>query len=165
MSRPSTEPTRARLAFLPGLIGAIVLMAALALIGGSWYVWVLFAVAILALIMCVFAVQAKSYWWLAGLIPIAIVFNPVWPLPIGDVWLRLLHLAGAIVFIAAGVSIKVPVEAAKQGPAGRYDGTRAKGGSSGGTASRSKGQGQAGRPGQSGRPGQGGGRSRGSGRR
>jgi uncharacterized membrane protein YgcG len=155
MSRSSTEPTRARLAFLPGLIGAIVLMAALALIGGSWYVWVLFAVAILALIMCVFAVQAKSYWWLAALIPIAIVFNPVWPLPIGDVWLRLLHLAGAVVFIAAGVSIKVPVEAGKQGPAGRYDGTRGKGG----TASRSRGQGQAGRHGQ------GGGRSGDSGRR
>jgi len=159
MSRPSTEPTRARLAFLPGLLGAIVLMAALALIGGSWYVWVLFAVAILALIMCVFAVQAKTYWWLAGLIPIAIVFNPVWPLPIGDLWLRLLHLAGAVVFIAAGVSIKVPVEAAKQGPAGRYDGTRAKGNSSSGAASRSKGQGQVDRRGQ------GGGKSRGSGRR
>jgi len=158
MSRPSTEPTRARLAFLPGLIGAIVLMAALALIGGDWYVWVLFAVAILALIMCVFAVQAKTYWWLAGLIPIAIVFNPVWPLPIGDLWLRLLHLAGAIVFIAAGVSIKVPVEAAKQGPAGRYDGRRAKGSSSGGAVSRSKGQGQADRRGQ------GGGKSRGQGR-
>jgi hypothetical protein len=94
MSRPSTEPTRARLAFLPGLIGAIVLMAALALIGGAWYVWVLFAVAILALIMCVFAV----------------------------LWLRLFHLAGAVVFIAAGISIKVPVEAGRQGPAGRYDG-------------------------------------------
>lgn len=122
MSRPSTEPTRARLAFLPGLIAAIVLMAALALIGGAWYVWVLFAVAILALIMCVFAVQAKAYWWLIGLIPLAVVFNPVWPLPIGDLWLRLLHLAGAIVFIAAGISIKVPVDAARQGPAGRYDG-------------------------------------------
>lgn len=122
MSRPSTEPVRARLAFLPGLIGAIVLMAALALIGGSWYVWVLFAVAILALIMCVFAVQAKSYWWLIGLIAIAIVFNPVWPLPIGDLMLRLFHLAGAVVFIAAGISIKVPVEAGRQGPAGRYGG-------------------------------------------
>ncbi|MGA0568726.1 DUF6804 family protein [Rathayibacter sp. KR2-224] len=122
MSRPGSAPTLARLALLPGLLGAIVLIAALALIGGSWYVWVLFAVAILALIMCVFAVQAKAYWWLIGLVPIAVVFNPVWPLPIPDLWLRLLHLAGAVVFIAAGIGIKVPAEEGRQGPAGRYGG-------------------------------------------
>jgi hypothetical protein len=122
MSRPNSEPVRARLALLPGLIGAIVLIAALALIGGDWYIWVRFVVAILALIMCVFAYQGKSYWWFIGLVPVAVVFNPVWPLPIGDLWLRLLHLAGAIVFIAAGISIKVPVEESRKGPAGRYDG-------------------------------------------
>ncbi|WP_205864964.1 DUF6804 family protein [Planctomonas sp. JC2975] len=122
MSRPAQETSYARLALLPGLLGAIILIAALALIGGAWYVWVQFAVAILALIMCVFAVQGKAYWWLIGLVPIAVVFNPVWPLPIDDLWLRILHLAGAVVFIAVGVSIKVPVEAKTAGPAGRYDG-------------------------------------------
>lgn len=122
MSPASNEPSRARLAFLPGLIGAIVLVAALALIGGAWYIWVLFAVAILALIMCVFAVQAKSYWWLIGLVAIAVVFNPVWPLHISEPWVRLAHLAGAVVFIAAGIAIKVPVDAGRTGPAGRYDG-------------------------------------------
>ncbi|WP_460578901.1 DUF6804 family protein [Humibacter ginsengisoli] len=137
MSRPQSQPTRARLALLPGLIAAIVLIAGLALIHGGWYIWVLYAVAILALIMCVFAVQGKNYWWLAGLIPIAIVFNPVWPLSIPDLWLRLLHLAGAIVFIAAGVSIKVPVDEGKQGPAGRYDGKR---GGRGGTGSGNSGR-------------------------
>ncbi|GAB3805914.1 hypothetical protein GCM10028798_28180 [Humibacter antri] len=122
---------------MPGLLGAIVLIAALALIHSSWYIWVLYAVAILALIMCVFAVQGKNYWWLAGLVPIAILFNPVWPLSIPDLWLRLLHLAGAIVFIAAGVSIKVPVDEGRPGPSGRYDGRRAgKGGARGGSSGR-----------------------------
>ncbi|MHA7987046.1 DUF6804 family protein [Rathayibacter sp. CAU 1779] len=124
MSRPNQEPSYARLALLPGLLGAIILIAALALVGGDWYIWVQFAVAILALIMCVFAAQGKAYWWLIGLVPIAVVFNPVWPLPIDDLWLRVVHLAGAVVFIAAGISIKVPVEAKAAGPAGRYDGKK-----------------------------------------
>ncbi|WP_022901750.1 DUF6804 family protein [Humibacter albus] len=138
-SASKSSDSRVRLAFLPGVLGAIILMAALALVGGDWYIWVRFAVAILALIMCVFAVQAKAYWWLIGLVPLAIAFNPVWPLPIGDLWLRLLHLAGAIVFIAAGVAIKVPVPEQQSGPAGRYDGKRRP---SGGSASRGRASGR-----------------------
>lgn len=122
MSRPAAKPTFARLALLPGILGGIVLLASFALIGGDWYIWVRFVVAILALIMCVFAVQGKSYWWLIGLVPVAIVFNPVWPLPIDDLWLRLLSLAGTVVFVAAGIAIKVPVGEEKPGPQGRYDG-------------------------------------------
>ena len=135
MSRPSSEPAFARLALIPGLLGAIVLIAGLALIASSWYIWLLYVVAILALILCVFAWQGKAYWWLIGLVPIAVVFNPVWPLHIPDLWLRLLHLAAAIVFIAAAVTIKVPVDEGKAGPAGRYDGSARS--RSGGTTSRS----------------------------
>ena len=140
----SSSASTARLAFFPGVLGAIVLLAALALVGGDWYTWVRFVVAILALIMCVFAVQGKSYWWLVGLVPIAVLFNPVWPLPIGDLWLRLLHLAAAIVFIAAGVAIRVPVSEERAGPAGRYDGKGAsrrsapRGGSRKGSSTRGK---------------------------
>ncbi|WP_243063720.1 DUF6804 family protein [Humibacter sp. RRB41] len=123
MPEQRSEPAFARLALFPGLLGAIVLVAALALIGNAdWYIWVRYIVAILALIMCVFAWQGKAYWWLIGLIPIAVVFNPVWPLTIGDIWLSLAHLAGAVIFIAAGIAIKVPTDDADKGPAGRYDG-------------------------------------------
>jgi len=142
MSRPAAQPSFARLALAPGILGGIVLLASLALIGGDWYIWVRFAVAILALIMCVFAVLGKSYWWLIGLVPVAVVFNPVWPLPIGDLWMRLLSLAGTVVLIAAGVAIKVPVGEEKAGPQGRYGGRQ--GGSRG-----------------AGRPGPGGTRSKG----
>ncbi|WP_210415924.1 DUF6804 family protein [Humibacter ginsenosidimutans] len=126
MSRPAAQPTYARLALLPGILGGIVLLASFALIGNSaWYIWVRFIVAILALIMCVFAVQGKSYWWLIGLVPVAVVFNPVWPLPIDDLWMRLLTLASTVVMIAAGVAIKVPVGEEKAGPQGRYGGRKA----------------------------------------
>lgn len=117
-----SEPSFARLALAPGLLGAIVLIAALALIGSAdWYIWVRYIAAILALIMCVFAWQAKAFWWLIGLVPIAVVFNPVWPLPIPDIGLSIAHLAGAVIFVAAGVSIKVPTEGKDERPAGRYD--------------------------------------------
>ena len=123
MPQQRSEPAFARLALAPGLLGAIVLIAALALIGNAdWYIWVRYIAAILALIVCVFAWQGKAYWWLIGLVPIAVVFNPVWPLPIPDIGLSLAHLAGAIVFVAAGVTIKVPTGDESKGPAGRYDG-------------------------------------------
>lgn len=108
MPRTPTEPTFARLALLPGLLGAIILIAGLALLGEDWYIGVQYATAILALIICVFAAQAKQFWWFLGLIPIAVIWNPVWPLAIDDLPLRLLHILAAALFIAVGVAIKVP---------------------------------------------------------
>ena len=111
MSRPATnQPAFTRVALAPGLLGAIVLIAGLALIGGDWYLYVRYAVTILALILCVFAGQAKGWWWLAGLIPIAVVWNPVWPIPFDDLALRGLHIAGAALLVAVAVNVKVPTE-------------------------------------------------------
>lgn len=108
MPRPSAEPTYARLAFIPGLLGAIILLAGLALIGNEWFIGVRYATAILALIICVFAAQSKQFWWYIGLIPIAVIWNPIWPLDIGDLPLRLLHILAAAFFVAVAVAIKVP---------------------------------------------------------
>jgi hypothetical protein len=108
MTRAATYPEFSRNALAPGLLGGIILLAGLALIGNAWFTGVLYAASILALIMCVFASQAKSWWWLAGLVPIAVLWNPVWPITMTDLVWRLLHLAGAIVFVAAGISIKTP---------------------------------------------------------
>lgn len=111
MSRPvSQQPAFNRTALAPGLLGAIVLIAGLALVGGEWYLYVQYATSILALILCVFTGQAKQWWWLVGLIPVAVVWNPIWPLPIDDTVLRGLHIAGAVLFIAVAVNVKVPNE-------------------------------------------------------
>jgi len=96
------------MALVPGLLGAIILLAGLALIGGAWYIGVLYATSILALIMCVFTTQAKQYWWYIGLIPLAVIWNPVWPITLEDLVLSLLQIVGAAVFVAAGLMIKVP---------------------------------------------------------
>ncbi len=102
-------PSFTRPALAPGLLGAIVLFAGLALLDNdSAYFWIRTVVAILALIVCVFAWQARQWWWLIGLVPVAVVWNPVWPLTVhGQGWAAA-QFAAALLFIAAGVLVKVP---------------------------------------------------------
>jgi hypothetical protein len=102
-------PQFRRTALAPGLLGAIVLLAGLALIANEEaFTWIRFPVSILALIICVFAWQAKQWWWLIGLVPIAVAWNPVVVIPIGNPWWSALQYVAALVFIAAGILIKVP---------------------------------------------------------
>jgi hypothetical protein len=107
----SSYPTPAfrRTALAPGILGAIVLIAGIALLGSGGFTWILFAASILALVVAVYAWQAAQPWWLIGLVPIAILWNPVWPitLPSDQVWGALQYVA-AIIFIAAGVLIRIP---------------------------------------------------------
>ena len=107
MSASYPTPQFRRTALAPGIIGALVLLAGIALIGTGGYTVVLFVVCILALIMCVFAWQAKQWWWLIGFAPIAVLWNPVFPLALDpDVLLGAEYVA-ALVFMAAGILIKI----------------------------------------------------------
>lgn len=116
-SDQSRQPEFSRAALAPGLLGAIALMAGLALLETDWFVVILFAASILALILCVYAVTARAFWWLVGLVPIAVLWNPILPLSLeGQGW-QFLQLAGALVFIAAGFKIKVPVNSETSGSA------------------------------------------------
>ena len=104
-SYPTQEFTRPALA--PGLLGAVALVVGILLIGTDGFLFVLFAVSILACIIAVFAWQAKSWWWLLPLAAIVVLWNPVWPLPLtGQGWLAAQFIAAAV-FIAAGILIKV----------------------------------------------------------
>jgi hypothetical protein len=100
-------PEYRRMALAPAIVVTIALLAGVAAIGGDVYLVIRFIVAIFALIVGVFAWQARQWWWLILLVPIAVVFNPVLPLDIDRAVLLLLHYAAAIVFIAAGILIKV----------------------------------------------------------
>lgn len=108
MPRPQQAAPNPRLALLPALLAAIVVIAGLALVGTGGYLWIRYGVSILALICCVFAGQAKAWWWLIGLVPVAVVWNPVWPVTLPDLAFSLLSLAAAAILIAAGVVIRVP---------------------------------------------------------
>ena len=109
------EPTFRRPALAPGILGAIVLLAGFALIdSGDAFLWILFPVAILALIVAWFAFQARHWWWIPPLLAIAVFWNPVFPFGFdGGLWVAAQYIA-VLVFVAAGVLIKVPIPAEQQ---------------------------------------------------
>ena len=103
------EPTFTRPALAPGLLGAIALLAGLALLDVDSFVIIRYIVSILALIICVFVIQAKSWWWLLGLVPIVVMWNPIVVLELhGQGWVSAQFVA-ALLFIVIGVLTKVPV--------------------------------------------------------
>jgi len=105
----ASYPTKTRrTALVPSLLAVVALLIGVALIEGDGFVVIQYIVSIFALIVAVFAWQARQWWWLIGLVPIAVLWNPVVPIDLGipDLWLGLQYLA-AIVFIAAGILIKV----------------------------------------------------------
>jgi hypothetical protein len=107
----SSYPTKSfrRTALAPGILGAIVLLAGLALLDSSGFFWIKTVVAILAAIVGVYAWQAKQWWWLPFLAAIVISWNPIWPINWGHWfgWLIAQYVA-AVLFIVIGVLIKVP---------------------------------------------------------
>lgn len=104
-----TAPTFTRSALAPGLLGAIVLLAGLALLDSESFIIIRYVVSILALIICVFVIQARSWYWLIGLVPMAILWNPVVIVDLsGQGWVSAQFIA-AIVFVFVGLRTKVPV--------------------------------------------------------
>jgi hypothetical protein len=102
------EPTFTRAALAPGLLGAIGLLAGLALLDSDGFTIIRFLVSILALIMCVFVLQAKAWWWLLALVPIVVLWNPIVVLDLsGQGWVSAQFIA-ALLFIIIGVRTKVP---------------------------------------------------------
>ncbi|AYF98878.1 DUF6804 family protein [Protaetiibacter intestinalis] len=103
------DPGFRRLALAPGLIAAVVLFVGIALIGDDAFVYISWGVAVLALIVMVFAVQARHWWWLPVFAAVAVLWNPVVPFGFGGpLWLGAQYVA-IIAFLAAGVLIKVPL--------------------------------------------------------
>jgi hypothetical protein len=106
MPTPAARFTRPALA--PGILAAIALFVGLMLIESDGFLFVRFAVCILTVIVAVFAWQAAQWWWLIGLIPIAVIWNPAWVSEwSGQGWVAIQY-AAALVLIIAGVLIKVP---------------------------------------------------------
>ena len=105
--------TTRRPALVPALLGAMALLIGSALITSDTFTIIQFIVSIFALIVAVFAWQAGQWWWIIGLAPIAVLWNPVLPIDLGlpDLWLGLQFVAAAI-FIAAGILIKVSYKTA-----------------------------------------------------
>lgn len=107
-------PSFQRNAFAPGVLAAIALIVAMALIDTEWFELFRYVISILALIVAWFAFQAKHWWWVAVFAAVAVVWNPVVPIawegPTASVAFFWAHLAAALAFLAAGVLIRTPRE-------------------------------------------------------
>jgi hypothetical protein len=116
----ASYPTRSRrTALAPGILAAIALLIGVALIASDGFTVIRYVVSILALIVAWFAWQARQWWWIVGLVPIAVLWNPVFPIDLGqpDLWLGLQYVA-VLVFLAAGILIKVADTDERKTPAG-----------------------------------------------
>jgi hypothetical protein len=99
------NPVR-RNALAPGLLAAIGLLAGLALLGTSGFVWIEYGVAILALIVAWFAYQAKQWWWIPALVAIAVLWNPVWPFSFSGKWWLIAQLVAGAYFAVVAITVK-----------------------------------------------------------
>ncbi len=109
-------PKVRRTALAPGLLAAIVMIAGFALIGQGGFIVIEYVVAIFALIVAWFALQAKQWWWIPLLLAIAVIWNPVYPFHFsGPYWFGAQYVA-ILVFVLVAILVKVPItEAQKPG--------------------------------------------------
>lgn len=96
-----------RTALAPGLLAAVAMLGGIALIESEAFLVFRFIVSILALVVLVFAFQAKQWWWIPVMLAIAVVWNPVFPLDISGPWWIGAQYVAILLFVLAGVFIKV----------------------------------------------------------
>ncbi|QCR19545.1 DUF6804 family protein [Agrococcus sp. SGAir0287] len=104
------QPRFQRNALAPGILGAVAAFVGPALLGQGIHVVVLFAVAILALIVAVFAGRAGQWWWIPFLVAMAVAWNPLYPFPMEGPWWIGAHVAAGLLFLTIGALVKERVE-------------------------------------------------------
>ena len=104
------DPKFRRTGLAPGLLAAVVILAGLALLDIPAFIVIRYVVAILALIVGFFAIQAKQWWWIPLLAAIAVIWNPAFPLPFHGQWWVAGQYVAVAVFVVVGVLIKVPIK-------------------------------------------------------
>lgn len=103
-------PPWTRPALAPSLLAAVVLLACVAIIDASAFVFARWGVTVLALIILVFAVRGRSWWAAALMAAVAVCWNPLVVVPIpGQVWAAL-QIVAATLFVVVGLAVKVPRE-------------------------------------------------------
>nr|WP_254281096.1 DUF6804 family protein [Frigoribacterium sp. VKM Ac-2836] len=94
------------------MLAAVALLAGTALLDSDVFTVFRYVVSIFALIVLVFAYRGRTWWALPLLAAVAVLWNPVFVVPVqADLWQGLQFVAAALM-IAVGVLVKVPTEAA-----------------------------------------------------
>jgi hypothetical protein len=112
------RPAFRRTALAPGLLAGVALLGAVALIESEAFIVFRFVISILALVVLVFAFQAKHWWWMPVMLAIAVIWNPVFPLGFDGPWWVGAQYVAILVFVLAGVFIKVPFTSADEAKSG-----------------------------------------------
>jgi hypothetical protein len=101
-------PDFTRPALAPSLLAAVVLLACVAFLDSSAFVFARWGVTVLALIVLVFAIRGRVWWAALLAAAVAVCWNPVVVLPIpGQLWAAS-QLVAAGLFIVVGIAVKVP---------------------------------------------------------
>ncbi|WP_255252749.1 DUF6804 family protein [Curtobacterium sp. 'Ferrero'] len=101
-------PSFTRPGLAPSLLAAVVLLACVAFLDAPAFVFVRWAVTVLALIVLVFTVRGRAWWATVLMAAIAVCWNPVAVVPIvGEVWATM-QIVAAAVFVVVGIVLKVP---------------------------------------------------------
>ncbi|MBF4614928.1 DUF6804 family protein [Curtobacterium sp. VKM Ac-1376] len=109
-SRTRETPLFTRPALAPSLIAAIVLLACVAIVDSSGFVFARWGVTVLALIVLVFSIRGKTWWASVLMAAVAVCWNPLATVPVpGQVWAAL-QLVAAVLFVVVGLVVKVPRE-------------------------------------------------------
>ena len=104
----ASYPTRTRrTALVPSLLAVVALLIGVALITSDGFVVIRYIVSIFALIVSVFAWQARQWWWLPLLAGFAVLFNPVVVVPVEGDALLIAHYVSILVLIVVGIFVKV----------------------------------------------------------
>ena len=102
------DPVSRRMALAPGLLGAIVVLAGLALLDSeSGFLWIRYGAAILAAIVGWFAIQGRAWWALPLLVAVLVIWNPVLPFEFHGQWWVAGQFGAVVVFIACALFIRV----------------------------------------------------------
>jgi hypothetical protein len=101
-------PVARRMALAPGLLGAIVMLAGLALLDNEGgFVIIRYGAAILAAIVGWFAIQGRAWWAVPLLAAVLVIWNPVFPFDFhGQLWVAG-QFGAAIVFIVCALLVRV----------------------------------------------------------
>ena len=113
---PASSPRLINPALAPAILAIIVLLAGLALAESDAYLYIRFAVCILATIMIVFAVQGRAWLWVIPLAVVAIAWNPLFVIDFGDSLLAPFSLLASAALLATGLFMRVPDRSAESRP-------------------------------------------------
>ena len=95
-----------RRGLLPAIVAAVVLLGGLLLVGQEAYVFIRYAVAVLALISAVFLWQGRRWEWVPVPVVVAVLWNPVLPFAFAGQPFRLGHVVAAAALLVAGAAAR-----------------------------------------------------------